>query len=291
MRELGTAWREAHARGDFGEAWRIADIVLDTRDKAGRDDPALPYHQRWVWDGREFAGRNVLVRCYHGLGDTLQFARFLPLLARQARRLEVETQPELLPLLAQIPGVVRWHAFDPARPLPPAECDIEIMEIPHALRATPLLTGMPYLRAEPDPQLPARIGVCLRAGSWDAERSVPPALLESTLAELGCLSLEPGPARFPAANREGCPETIEGTARWVAGLDLVITVDTMIAHLAGALGRPVWLLLKHAPDWRWMNDAGVAAWYPATVPLRQQAPGDWSGPVRLVAAALRSVRG
>src|SRR5690242_16871168 len=97
----------AMRRGDFAAAWRINDAVLAARDPRGRDDPRLPYHLRWVWDGRSVWDRHVLVRCYHGLGDTLQFARYLPALRARARSVTLECQPPLLPLLASLPAVDR----------------------------------------------------------------------------------------------------------------------------------------------------------------------------------------
>src|SRR5947209_3163403 len=132
-----TEWMAAMRRGDFAAAWAISDTVLAARDPAGRDDPQLPYHLRWVWDGRPFAGKRVLVRCYHGLGDTIQFARFLAPLRARAASLELEVQPELVPLFASLPGPDRLIPFRLDAPHSPAECDLELMELPHALRITP----------------------------------------------------------------------------------------------------------------------------------------------------------
>lgn len=282
--DLGRAWELAQSQGDYAASWRIADLVLAGRDPRTRDNPALPYHLRWVWDGRPFDGARVLVRCYHGLGDTLQFARYLPPLAARAARLEVEAPPPLLPLLRPLPGIARWHPFDPARPLPPVECDIEIMELAHALRAGPEAPA--YLRAAPAPAARGAIGLCLRAGTWDPDRSAPPDLLRAALAGRDVLSLEPGPARFPCRNPAGCPASLAATAAWIAALDLVITVDTAVAHLAGALGRPGLLLLKHTPDWRWRHGGARSPWYPSLRLIRQEAPGDWPSVARAVAARL-----
>src|ERR1700712_2787041 len=132
MRDIETEWMAAMRRGDFATAWAINDGVLAARDPATRDDPRLPYPLRWVWDGRSLENRHMLVRCYHGLGDTLQFARTLPVLRRHVASLAVEAQPELLGLLATIPGPDRLIPFILDAPAPPSECDIEIMEIPHA---------------------------------------------------------------------------------------------------------------------------------------------------------------
>ncbi len=277
-------------RGDFPAAHAISDEVLAERDPAAADDPRLPYHLRWVWDGRGLAGRHVLVRCYHGLGDTLQFARYLPHLAQVAASVMVEVQASLLSLLCGTPGVRRWVPFRPDAPLPPAECDIEVMELGHALRLEAMGESVPYLKAEPGfdlvganssvslPGMTARrwIGLCWRAGAWDAERSVPQDLLQRACDVPG-LRLHSLAAHPPGAD-------VLATARVVSALDLVVTVDTMMAHLAGALGRPTWLLLKRDADWRWMERRTDSPWYPTMRLYRQTRAGDWRAPL----AALRS---
>src|ERR1700712_2266745 len=99
MADTISKWTEAMRAGAFAEAWLLCDQSLRDRLPATRDDHRLPYHLRWVWDGRDFAGKHVLVRCYHGLGDTIQFARFLPILARRVASLTLEVQPSLVDLV------------------------------------------------------------------------------------------------------------------------------------------------------------------------------------------------
>ncbi len=253
-------WVAAMRRSDFVTAWRISDTVLAARDPATRDDPGKPYHERWVWDGRPLDGRDVTVRCYHGLGDTIQFAQFLPPLAACAASVTLEVQPELLRLLAAQSGRLRMVPFDPAHPLPASGAEVEIMELSHALRLPPC--AAPYLRAD-SVGLPG-IGACWQAGAWDSARSIAPGLLMPLLP--GAVSLQ----------REAMGEGADvlDTARRVAGLDLVVTVDTMVAHLAGALGRPTCLLLKAEADWRW-GSGGSVAWYGSVRPVRQTEAGDW----------------
>lgn len=268
------AWLSAMYRGDWEAAWAVNDAVLAARDPATRDDARRPYHERWLWDGRPLRGR-VLVRCYHGLGDTLQFWRYVAPLAAQAD-VSVEVQPELIPLLS---GRVPLIPFNPAHPVAPRH-DVEIMELAHALRLPP--TPTPYLHATPLPlDLPRPvIGVCWAAGGWDEARSVPWPWL-TALGHVGSVvSLQRG--GDPAAP---WPDPLAGsmdvaaTARLLMTCDHVVTVDTMIAHLAGALGRPISVLLRADADWRWMRERDDSPWYAATRLYRQPVPGDWATPV------------
>ncbi len=268
------AWTAAMRGGRYDEAWRLAALTLAERDPATRDDPAQPYHRRWVWDGRPLAGRDVLVRCYHGLGDTLQFARFLPALERIAASVTIEAPPRLADLLA--PLAERVVRFDPAAPLSPAEVDVEITELDFALRLPPSAAPPPYLAASPAALPPRTVALCYGAGDWDPDRSIPPALLAPLCRLAPCVTLMPEPTPLPVLNRGGCPFDIGATAALVAGADLVITVDTMIAHLAGALGRPAWLLLKANPDWRWPVVGDRSDWYPTLRLYRQARVGDWA---------------
>lgn len=281
----GDPWTDAMRRGDFPAAWAIAAEAMGRRDPATRDDPCLPYHLRWIWDGRPFDGRDVLVRCYHGLGDTLMFSRFLPLLRARAARVTVEMQPRLLPLFRGFPGIDRLVPFDPARPLSPQDCDLEIMELSFALRADPRDAPMPALDIAPAPLPPRTVALCWGAGDWDTARSVPEARMHPFCTGRA-LSLMPGPTALPVLNPEGCPLDMVRTAELVAGAALVVTVDTMIAHLAGMLGRPAWVLAKHDPDWRWPARSTDTPWYPTLRVWHQPAAGDWASIIDQAASAL-----
>lgn len=272
--------------GDWDRAWAVNDVVLAGCHPAERDDPRLPYHLRWVWDGRPFDGRDVLVRCYHGLGDTLQFARYLAPLRTRAAFVTVEAQPALVPLLQDIPGVDRIVPFSLAAPLPPAACDIEIMELPHALRLPPEAVPPPPLRVAAAPGLANTTGLCWAGGDWDAARAIPPSLLHPLCRARRVMSLRIGKTDLPVINPDGCEVAIEDTASLIAGLGLVITIDSMVAHLAGTLGRPTWVLLKHDADWRWMAGRSDSPWYPTVRLFRQVRPAAW-GPV--LAAVLAAV--
>lgn len=296
----GPLWIAAMQRGDWDSAFAVNDAVLAARDPGTRDDPGLPYHQRWVWDGTDPAGRDVVVRCYHGLGDTIQFARYLPALAARARRVTVEMQPELIPLFAGLP--VRLLPFDPAAPIPAADSAIEIMELAHALRLPPDTVALPELRVPAEAVAQARtrygrgaLGLCWGAGDWDGERSVPLEKLARALApDARLVSLQRGPAAAQAGlpgapgflNPDDTSMSIARTAATILALDGVVCVDTMVAHLAGTLGRRTIVLLKHDADWRWMADRADSPWYPAATLIRQERPRDWGSAVETLRAAL-----
>jgi hypothetical protein len=286
MTDLMQRWIDAMRDERFEDAWALSAQTLAARDPATRDDPAQPYHLRWVWDGTPLDGRDVLVRCYHGLGDTLQFARFLPRLAEQAASVTVEVQPRLVPLLETLAGINRLVPFDPSRPTPRWDVDVEITELPFALRARPDSVRPPYLRAPRAPLPPGTVGICYEAGEWDRTRCIPPALFAPICREHACLTLVSEPTSLAVLNPDGCPFDMKATASLVASCALVITVDTMIAHLAGALGRPTWLLLKAEPDWRWTPGATRSPWYSAMRLYAQPRPGDWQAVVDTVARDL-----
>ncbi|HEV2568000.1 glycosyltransferase family 9 protein [Sphingomonas sp.] len=284
-------WVAAMRQERYAEGWALAALTLAERDPATRDDPALPYHLRWVWDGTPVDGRHVLVRCYHGLGDTIQFARFLPLLAARAASVTVEVQPRLLELIRTVSDELELRPFDPAHPLPPSEVDLGITELDFVLRATPAVTPVPYLRA-PAAILPrGTVALCYGAGEWDAARSISPQLFAPLCRHGPTLTLVAEPAELDVLNPSGCPFDIGATAGLVAGADLVITVDTMIAHLAGALGRPTWLLLKSDPDWRWAPDRRTSPWYPSMRLYVQPRTGDWKSVLAEVERDLRARTG
>lgn len=274
--------------GAFARAWTLSDAALAARDPATRDDPQQPYHLRWVWDGGPWLGRQVLVRCYHGLGDTLNFVRLLPLLRRDAAAVTLELQPELAGLLRRTPGADRVVPFDTANPLPPSECDIEIMELPHALRLDQDTIPSAPARLASSPRLTSlqsAIGLCWQAGDWDPARSIVAAeLIEACMVGgVRLFSLQRGPAAAAATpafvNRDDSSMAIEDTAALIRRLDLVVSVDTMVAHLAGTLGTPTLLLLQAEADWRWMHGTDRSPWYESVRLLRQRRPGDWGEPL------------
>ena len=294
--DTGAQWVAAMRAGDWEAAWRVNDQVLATRDPATRDDPTLPYHLRWVWDGTPPDGLSALVRCYHGLGDTVQFARYLPKLRERAARVTLEVQPDLAGLLGAMPGLDQVVPFQLDAPLPPEPCTLETMELAHVLRLPP--PSAPYLAAPGTPShtRPLRVGLCWQAGGWDPARSVPLALLAplARLPGVVLVSLQRGPAAEEALAPDAPPflnprdRSLDAaeTARLIAGLHVVVTVDTVVAHLAGAMGRPGWVLLRRDADWRWPQTADAAPWYPSLRLARQDEEGDWTDPVADVTDAV-----
>jgi hypothetical protein len=225
------------------------------------------------------------VRCYNGLGDTIQFARYLPFLKRIAASVTLEAQSALLPLLNILPAADCCIPFDPAAPIAQCDCAVEIMELFFALRLPPERAPPPYLSAVSAPLPNGTLGLCWQAGDWDPQRSIASDLFQP-LTRWPCVSLVTAPTDLAVLNPQGCPRDMVRTAALVAGARLIVTVDTMVAHLAGALGRPVWLLLKHDPDWRWSSGGANSPWYPTMRIYRQRIAGDWAGVMAQVLADL-----
>jgi hypothetical protein len=291
-------WLHHMRRGDFAAAWQHSDQDLAAR--AGQPCWHLPRHLQYVWDGRPLAGQRVLVRCYHGLGDTIQFIRYMPLLKAIGAEVIVWAQAELLPLLQTAPGIDQLLPLHDGTPEAAYDVDVEIMELPHFFRTTlaTIPADIPYLHVQPKRLLAdseqLAVGLVWKAGNWDARRSIPFALLEP-LASVPGVQLYILQADAAASGwREGVGSNpgvfeLHEYARVIKGLDLLITVDSMPAHLAGALGVPVWTLLQAEADWRWLTHRDDSPWYPTMRLFRQETAGDWAGVVMRVMAALRQL--
>jgi hypothetical protein len=291
----------AMRNGDFAAAWRVCDRVLAARNLRGERCDTAPRHQQFVWRGQPLARRRVLVRCYHGLGDTLQFVRFAAPLRREARETLFWVQPPLLKLVADVPGVDRVLPLHDGTPEADYDADIEIMELAHALRISNETLGsfVPYVAREAMAKHATgishratarrrRIGIAWSAGTWNPRRSLPHACVARLRAapDIEWFSLQFGACpRMWDMPSLAC-EDVAALAGQMATLDLVISVDTMVAHLAGAMGMPVLTLLPTPCDWRWMIGREDSPWYPTMRLLRQPEPGDWSGVVDRVLALL-----
>ncbi len=298
-------------QGEYVEGWAEYEW---RRRKPGfpRRDPAIP-----EWRGEPLAGRTVLAYAEQGLGDGLQFLRYAPLLAARGARVLVEVPAPLARLAASAAGVAGVVAT--GAPTPPCELQVPLMSLPHLLgtRLDSVPADIPYLH--PDPVQVAEWGgrlaglPGLKVGlAWsgaprphdrqshlvDRRRSLRLEEL-APLAGLPGLSLvslqkgeaaaqpaPPGLALFDAMAAVG---DFADTAALVANLDLVVSVDTSVAHLAGAVGRPLWVLSRFDGCWRWLAGRADSPWYPTARLLRQERPGDWAPVVAALAAELAAL--
>lgn len=297
MEDPGASWFAAMRRGDFAAAWAASDAVL--RARAGKPCWHLPRHEQWVWNGTPLDGRRVLIRCHHGLGDTLQFIRYAPLVRRAAAEVTVWAQPELIPLLATVDGIDRLLPLHDGACEAAYDVDVEVMELAHVFRSTAdsIPAAVPYLHADPAPIARdgrLHVGMVWAAGGWDERRSIPFPLI-APLAGIEGVALhvlQRGPARDDAGDGFGADsgsDDVTECARVMRALDVVVTVDSMPAHLAGALGVPVWTLLHSDADWRWMEAREDSPWYPTMRLFRQPAAGAWAPVIARVAAGLREM--
>jgi hypothetical protein len=301
------AWCEAMQREDFARAWAIADKTL--LPETGFRKHTGPRHLQRIWRGEPLAGRRVLVRCYHGLGDTLQFCRFLAPLRAIAREVILWCQPELIPLLSDIAGADRVIPLHDGTPDVAYDVDIEIMELAHALRATraAISDSVPYLTLDrlsrnervriPSPRMNRHtdrryyaVGVVWQPGNWDQRRSIPVQtlkLLQRPGMRMYSLQRGASPDDLQALGAEDASASrIVALATAIRSLDLLVTIDSMPAHLAGAMGANVWTLLHADCDWRWRRDASHTAWYPTMRLFHQRTAGDWHGVMAAVGTAL-----
>jgi len=250
--------------------------------------------------GGDPAGRTILVRAEQGLGDAIHFARYLPLIRDAGGVPVLLCAPSLLALIQSMPGV---RAVSTDAPLPPYDAWTDQMSLPRLMGTT--LDSIPaaggYLTADPQraerwrQRLPAgrKIGLVFAGNPrhpGDRRRSIPIELIRPLLEIDGVsfVSLQHG----ESAAACGLPDLtawmtdFAETAALIENLDLVISVDTSVAHLAGALGKPTWLMLPAAPDWRWMLHRPDSPWYRSMRLFRQDKPGDWGGVLHRVFDAI-----
>ncbi len=264
------------------------------------------------WKGEDPAGRTVLVHDEGGFGDTLQFVRYVPLLAQRGARVVLRVQTPLVRLLQRLPGPVAVLGRGEALPAYDLHCPM--LTLPHCFGTTlqSVPAQVPYLEVDAAKAALWRSrldGEGLRVGlvwagasrpgmavahAMDARRSLPVEAL-APLARIGgvrfvSLQKDRAPPPWPgvADPMPDCAD-FDDTAAVVAGLDLVIAVDTSVAHLAGALGRRVWLLSRYDMCWRWLHGRRDSPWYPRLRLYRQPAPGEWGPVLRAAAADLRAL--
>ncbi len=295
--------------------WNLANALLVSGDlekgfaayesrfhRPGREERKLPAPR---WRGEDLDGRTLLLTLEQGIGDAIHFVRFAEQAAARGARVVMECHPGLEELLASAPGVARTVAA--GAPVPEADRYLPLMSLPHVLgtRLETIPAPIPYLKAPesaPPFVLPGelKVGLVWRGNpkhEADDKRSVPLEMLAPLLAVPGVswFSLQVGDV---AAEREASPfaarmtdlaprlRDFGATASAVAALDLVISVDTAVAHLAGAMGKPVWTLIAEANDWRWLSGRSDTPWYPTMRLFRQRRGRDWQPALKAMANEL-----
>jgi len=285
------------AAGDFARGWAEYEWRFRRAGRAGR-------RLGPVWRGGPIEGRRILLHAEQGHGDTLQFLRYVPLVAARGGRVVLEVQPALRRLAETVPGAAEVIAT--GETLPPFDTHSPLLSLPLAFetRLSSIPAAVPYLAADPGAwaeRLPAgrRIGLCWAGAgteqglpfALDRRRSLDPRLLAPLAGLPGAVfvSLQreaSGSPPLPLVNPMPLMRDFADTAALIAALDLVISVDTAVAHLAGALGKPVWLLSRADACWRWLQGREDSPWYPRMRIFRQRAPGDWHDVMLRVRAAL-----
>jgi hypothetical protein len=278
-------------------SWEVPAQVVSNRD-----------FEQPVWDGHSDRRQRILCWAEHGLGDAIHVLRYLPLLAHRGHFVIVECQRRLVPLVERMPGV---HCVIPqGAPLPSFDVHAPLLLIPGLLGAGADVPRGPYLHADatlterwrsrlsPDGNLTVGLSWGGKTTSATASRRFVALSAFAPLAatpRVRFVSLQHGPQAAELSSPpagltvevvqdETC--SLDDAAALIVNLDLVVTVDTMVAHLAGALGKKVWTLLPFRADWRWQLDPHQTIWYPTMRLFRQEEEGDWEGTVRRVQAAL-----
>jgi Flp pilus assembly protein TadD len=303
-------------RGDFERGWEGYEWRWKGAEKLAASVPGLNAPR---WEGEPAQGRVVLLYGEQGFGDELQFVRHARQVAARGARVWLLAQPPLRRLFSRLPEIERVYAF--GDPIPPFDLHCPLLSLPRALgvRLESIPREVPYLSAPSasvsrwrrrighEPRL--KVGLAWAGGAReddpeamrvDARRSLRLARLAPLAGIPGVrwFSLQKGPpAEQAAAPPEGMEltdwsgelEDFEDTAALIECLDLVLSVDTAVAHLAGALGRPVWVLSRFDGCWRWLDGRADSPWYPTMRIFRQQAPLDWSAPLDEVAQSLAAL--
>ena len=281
--DLRTGFAKYEAR------WEEPDLLKNRRDFACAR-----------WDGGpSISGRSILLHAEQGLGDTIQFVRYASMLAHQNARVILEAPLPLLELLSDLPGLAA--VFPPGASIPPTDFHCPLLSLPFALRTDcgSIPAEIPYLHPRPSRTARWQTAIASLTGLkvgvvWagnpnhknDHNRSIPLQFFRNVFARqnISFVSLlkevreeeKPLLAECPAVHQDWLDNAdLADAAGLIQQLDLVISVDTSIAHLAGALGRPTWILLPFAPDWRWLLNTDRSPWYPGMRLFRQPRTGDW----------------
>jgi tetratricopeptide (TPR) repeat protein len=295
-------------KGQHHQGWRD----YEWRFKIGQYRSIYPHRLEGSrWDGRHVPGKTILVHDEQGLGDTIQFVRYLPLVRQRCGRVVLETRRELVHLLSccnSIDEIVVRSSIP--RPAPLYDHYIPLMSLPTVFDTMPNgpTECVPYIKAPQSrvdhwqkllPSKKLKVGI-VWAGrpehANDANRSCPPNNLEPLFQMKGIefVGLQKGETEKDIGNigYDGFFNWGEqlhdftDTAGLIANLDVLVTVDTSVAHLAGAMGRPVWLMLPYVSDWRWLASGSRTPWYPTMRLYRQPRPKDWPSVVTNLKSSL-----
>jgi Flp pilus assembly protein TadD len=294
-------------RGDFLAGWN----EFEWRWRCKQFPSPCRTFDQPQWDGSDLAGRTILLHAEQGFGDTIQLIRYVPLVASRRGKVILQCGPELQRLLGRTTGIARW--VGPGGDLPPFDIHCPLLSLPRAFGTTlqSIPQAVPYLQADAEGverwrrELAAdggrfRVGLAW-AGRPTHRNDRNRSLSLSTLAPLAqargmtFYSLQKGEAGKQAANPPAGLELVDWTAELndfadtaalIANLDLVISVDTAVVHLAGAMAKPAWTLLPFVPDWRWLLEREDSPWYPTMRLFRQPSRGDWGSVIARVAEAL-----
>lgn len=293
-------------KGDYREGWPLYEWRWKSDALKGSYRTMRPP----LWAGTEsLENQSILLHAEQGLGDTLQFCRYVPLVAARGARVVLEVHPPLLALLAGLPGVAQLIPRGSA--LPDTDYHCPLLSLPRAfgsrldtLPPPPALPADPGKQAQWSGMLGARkaprIGLVWSGQRRHSDDRLRSLALSPLLARLPagpdyiCLQKELREPDIPALRAHGLPvfsdrlTDFSDTAALCREMDLVISVDTSVAHLAGTLGIPVWILLPFSPDWRWLLSRDDSPWYPSARLYRQPAPGDWDAVLRRVARDIQA---
>ncbi|MDP9172417.1 MAG: tetratricopeptide repeat protein [Planctomycetota bacterium] len=290
------------ATGNFGEGWK--EYEIRTRSRAlSRPDIIQP-----KWDGSPLGGRRILLRAEQGIGDTIQFMRYIPMIQTLGGKIILECQAPLTRLLAGVPSVEACITREERHPEFDVQCSLLSLPAIFDTQVETIPLGIPYISA--DSSLAAlweahlsgtpglKVGLAWAGGpehTKDRNRSIAFSSLQPILglSSVTFISLQKGAASNQSSGESRLIDwtselsDFADTAALISNLDLVITVDTSVAHLAGAMGKPVWVLLPFAPDWRWMLDREDSPWYPTMRLFRQQRAGEWQPPIDRMVEAIQ----
>ena len=297
--------------GDYAAGWPLYEARLRAEGDLPKIRPSTAQRQRW--DGQPFPGRTLLVFGEQGFGDNIMVARLYPELKALGGRVVLEVRPALAGLLSRAPGLDAVVPLDETRePREPYDFWISSMSLPFMLKVNPTLRQAPSRYLEPAAEAVAywkertaaypgrKVGIAWSGNPLhknDVSRSIPFDLVRRLVATPGVsffsLQLNPGwgpDFHKPSALVDFTDEllTFDDTAALAECMDVVISVDTSVAHVGGALGRPTWILLPYLPEWRWGLSGERSVWYPSVSLLRQPQPGDWRGVLETVRQRLEA---